>query len=57
MVGSPFIFTSESEIHQFDVFVLVEEDVLELQVTVDARVFVNIGDGTDKLGENLLDFG
>lgn len=56
MVGSPFIFTSESEIHQFDVFVLVE-DVLELQVTVDARVFVNIGDGTDKLGENLLDFG
>jgi hypothetical protein len=35
--------------------VLVEQDVLELEVAVDARLAVDIGDGADELGEDALD--
>lgn len=35
---------------------LVEEDVFELQVAVDAVLLVHVGDGAHKLGEGLLDF-
>jgi hypothetical protein len=35
--------------------VLVEQDVFELEVAVDARLAVDIGDGADELGEDALD--
>lgn len=35
---------------------LVEKDVLELEVTVDAVLLVDVCDGSDELGEGLLDF-
>jgi hypothetical protein len=37
--------------------VLVQQDVLELQVAVDARLVVNVRDGADELGEDALDLG
>jgi hypothetical protein len=37
--------------------VLVEQDVFELQVAVDARLVVDVRDGADELGEDALDLG
>jgi hypothetical protein len=37
--------------------VFVEQDVLELQVAVDARLVVDIQDGANELGEDALDLG
>lgn len=34
---------------------LVEQDVLELEVTMDAVLLVDVCDGSDELGEALLD--
>jgi hypothetical protein len=36
--------------------VFVEQDVLQLEVTMDTGFAVNIGNGSDKLGKNPLDF-
>jgi hypothetical protein len=35
---------------------LVEEDVFELEIAVDARVVVDVADGADELCKDLLDF-
>lgn len=34
---------------------LVEKDVLELEIAVDAVLLVDVGDGANELGEGLLD--
>lgn len=34
---------------------LVEQDILEFEVAVDAALLVNVCDGSDELGEGLLD--
>jgi hypothetical protein len=49
------VFSGEAKIAQFDIVVLVEEDILQLQVAVDTRFAVYVGDGTNKLGKDLLD--
>jgi hypothetical protein len=36
---------------------LVQQDVLELQIAVDARLVVDVGHGADELGEDALDLG
>jgi hypothetical protein len=36
---------------------LVQQYVLELEVAVDARLAVDVGDGADELGEDALDSG
>lgn len=36
MVRPPLVFSREAEINELDVFVLVEEDVLQLEIAVDA---------------------
>jgi hypothetical protein len=35
----------------------VQQDILELQVAVDAGLVVDVGDGANELGEYALDFG
>jgi hypothetical protein len=49
------VFSGEAKIAQFDIVVLVEEDILQLQVAVDTRFAVYVGDGTNQLGKDLLD--
>ncbi|KAL5379126.1 hypothetical protein PMIN02_011039 [Paraphaeosphaeria minitans] len=46
-----------SAVDELDVLVLVEQDVLELEIAVDARLVVHVRDGADELGEDLLDLG
>jgi hypothetical protein len=41
------IFSCESKIYQLDVLMLVQKDIFELQVSVNAGFLVNIGDGAD----------
>ena len=36
MVGSALVFSREAEIDELDILVLVEEDILELEIAVDA---------------------
>lgn len=57
MVRLPLVFSCKPEIHQLDILVLVEEDILELQVAMDAVLEMDIGDCTDQLGKDLLDLG
>jgi hypothetical protein len=56
MVGSALVFSCEPKIDQLDIFVLVEENVLQLEIAVDAWLVVNVADRTDKLCKYLLDF-
>jgi hypothetical protein len=49
------VFSGEAKIAQFDIVVLVEEDILQLQVAVDTRFAVYVGDGTNELGKDFLD--
>lgn len=57
MVGPAFVLSCEAKIHQFDIFLRVEQDVLKLQITMNARVVVDVRDSTDKLSKDLLNLG
>lgn len=57
MVGPALVLSCEAKIYQFDIFLCVEEDVLKLQVTMNARVVVDVRDSTDKLSKDLLNLG
>jgi hypothetical protein len=54
MVRSALIFSSKAKIHQLNIFVLVKEDVFELQIAVDTGVVVNVSYRADKLSKDLL---
>jgi uncharacterized membrane protein YccF (DUF307 family) len=56
IVGLPFVLARETKIDQLYIPMLVQQNVLELQVAVDARLVVDIGDGADELGEDALNF-
>jgi hypothetical protein len=47
VVGLALVFSREAEVDQLDVAVLVEQDVLEFQVAVDAGLVVDVCDGAD----------
>jgi hypothetical protein len=57
VVGLALVFSREAEVDQLDVAVLVEQDVLEFQVAVDAGLVVDVCNGADELGEDALDLG
>lgn len=56
MIGSALIFPCEPKVDQFDVFVLVEEDILQFEIAVNAGLVMNVADRTNKLCKDLLDF-
>jgi hypothetical protein len=49
-----FIFPRETKVAQLDILVFVEEDVLQLQISMNAGLAVDICDGADELSEDLL---
>jgi hypothetical protein len=57
VVGLALVFSREAEVNQLDVLVLVQQDVLEFQVSVDTGLVVDVCDGADELCEDALYFG
>lgn len=55
MVNSALVFSRKPKIDKLDVFMFIEEYVLEFQVPMDTRVHVHIRDRADELCEDLLD--
>ena len=56
MVGAALVLSGEAKVDELDIFVLVEEDVFEFEVAVNAVLQVDIGYSADKLSEDSLDF-
>lgn len=56
MAGLAFVLASEPKIAQLDVFVLVQQDVLKLEISVDAGHVVHVSHRPYQLGEYLLHF-
>jgi hypothetical protein len=52
-----FDFAAESEICEFDVSFVVEEDVGGLDIAVEYFVAVEVGDAFEELAYDVLDFG
>ena len=52
--GAPLEFTSEAKVSEFNATALVEENVLQLEVTVDDAFVVEICDGETELTEQQL---
>lgn len=47
VVGLALILAGKAEVDELDVLVLVKEDIFELEIAMDARLLVDIGDGSD----------
>jgi hypothetical protein len=47
VVGLALVLSCEAKVDQLDVAVLVEQDVFEFQVAVDAGLVVDVCDGAD----------
>lgn len=57
VVALALVLAGEAKVDELYVFVLVEQDVLELEVAVHAGLAVDVRDGADELGEDALDLG
>lgn len=56
MVCATLVFASKAKVDEFYIFVLVKENVFELEVAMDTAFLVNVRHGANKLGKDLLDF-
>ena len=50
-----FVFPRKPKIAQLDVFLLVEQDVLQLEVSMNTGLAMDVGDGANELCEDPLD--
>lgn len=57
MVHATLVFPCEPKVNKLDILVLVEDDVLELEVAMDAGLLMNVVYGTHKLRKDLLHLG
>lgn len=55
MVCAPFVLSGEAKIDELHVLVLIKKDILQLEIAMDARLFVYVGHSSDKLSKDLLD--
>lgn len=49
------VFAGESKIAELDVFIFIQQNVFELQVSVNTRHVVYMDHSSDELGKDLLD--
>lgn len=56
MICASFVLARESKIDQFDIFMLIEKNILEFKIAVYAGLLVDVRDSSNKLCEDFLDF-
>lgn len=54
VVGFALVLASKPKVYQLDILIFVQEDILELQIAVDAGLLVDVRNGPDELSERLL---